>query len=167
MASKHFVKFNWASSFVLFLLIRLPFSRKWRWKLRWKPLDVHSSYSVPSCLRAEIKNSDKGRSSSLAGMFSIVLNSFIDSQNFFLAFKSLLVLYWEFLDFCACKIFSISTSSLLVAFSAGLKFATFAHCLYLLPSSGLLVLPFSTVLTGTSQFFLLLLFVTFWGQMLH
>ena len=67
------------------------------------------------------KNLDKRRSSSLAGMFSIALDSFCDSQNFFQAFKSLLVLYWVFLDFCSCKTFSISTSSLLVAYSAGLN----------------------------------------------
>ena len=87
MASKHFVKFNWASSFVF--VDQTSFIKQVALKLRWKPLDVHGSYSVPSCLRAEIKNSDKGRSSSLAGMFSIALDSFIDSQNFFLAFKSL------------------------------------------------------------------------------
>ena len=81
------------------------------------------SYSVPFCLRTEMKNLDKRRSSSLAGMFSIALDSFSDSQNFFHAFKSLLVLYWVFFYFCSCKNFSISTSSLLVASSAGLKFA--------------------------------------------
>ena len=57
-------------------------------------------------------------------MFSIALDSFSDSQNFFRAFKSLLVLYWVFFDFCStCKNFSISTTSLLVVSSVRLKFA--------------------------------------------
>ena len=38
-------------------------------------------------------NGDEKRSSSLAGMFSIALDSFSDSQNFFHVFKLLLVLY--------------------------------------------------------------------------
>ena len=45
------------------------------------------------CLRTEMKNLNKRRSSSLAGMFSIAVDSFNDSQNFFHAFKTLLVLY--------------------------------------------------------------------------
>ena len=40
-----------------------------------------------------MKNLEKRRLSSLAGMLSIALDSFSDSQNFFHAFKSLLVLY--------------------------------------------------------------------------
>ena len=38
-------------------------------------------------------NGDEKGSSSLAGMFSIALDSFSDSQNFFYVFKSFLVLY--------------------------------------------------------------------------
>ena len=41
------------------------------------------------CLQTEMKK----RSSSLAGMFSVALDSFSDTQNFFHVFKSLLVLY--------------------------------------------------------------------------
>ena len=82
----------------------------------------------------ELKNLDKTRSSSLAGMFSVPLDSFSDSQKFLLyAFKSLLVLYRVLFDFCSCKNFSISTSSLLVASSAGLKFANV--CSFYLPAS--------------------------------
>ena len=85
---------------------------------------VLGSYSVPFCLRTEMINLNKRRPSSLTGMFSIALDSFSDSQNFFYAFKSLLVLYFFFFFyFCSCKNFSISTSSLLVASSASLKFA--------------------------------------------
>ena len=76
----------------------------------------------------------------MAGMFSIALDSFSDSQNFFHVFKSLLVL-----DFCACKNFSIATSSLLVASSAGSNLPTLIHSIYHL-----------VLLTGTSQFFLFL-----------
>ena len=65
----------------------------------------------------------------MAGMFSIALDSFSDSQNFFL-------------DFCACKNFSIATSSLLVASSAGSNLPTLIHSIYHL-----------VLLTGTSQFF--------------
>ena len=89
-----------------------------------KRVFVLGSYSVPFCLRTEMKNLDKRRSSSLAGMFPIALDSFSDPQNFFHAFKSLLSLVLSvFFYFCSCKNFSISTSSLLVASSAGLKFA--------------------------------------------
>ena len=80
------------NSLALRMLIRLAFSCKYRWKLRWKPLYVPGSYPVPFCLRTEMKNLDKRRSGALAGMFSIALDSFCDSQNFFHAFKSLLVL---------------------------------------------------------------------------
>ena len=49
------------------------------------------SKSVPSCLRAELKiKMNKRRSSSL---FSIALDSYSDSPNFFPVFKSLLVLH--------------------------------------------------------------------------
>ena len=82
----------------------------------------------------ELKNLDTTRSSSLAGMFSVPLDSFSDSQKFLpYAFKSLLVLYRVLFDFCSCKNFSISTSSLLVASSAGLKFANV--CSFYLPAS--------------------------------
>ena len=64
-----------------------------------KRVFVAGSFSVPFCLRTEMKNLDRRRSSSLAGMFSIALNSFSDSQNFFHEFKSLLVLYWVFFIF--------------------------------------------------------------------
>ena len=48
----------------------------------------------------ELKNLDKTRSSSLAGMFSIPLDSFSDSQKFLpYAFKSLLVLYRKISQF--------------------------------------------------------------------
>ena len=50
-----------------------------------------------------------------------------------------------FFYFCSCKNFSISTSSLLVASSAGLKFANVWS--FSLPASSLVLL------TGTSQFF--------------
>jgi len=107
------------------------------------------------------------RSSSLAGMFTIALDSFSDSQNFVHAFKSLLVLYWVFLDFCACKSFSISTSSSLVASSAELKFANV--CSFSLLASFLAIYWFFhlVLLTGTSQFVRIFLIVTFWGQMLE
>ena len=98
-----------------------------------KSVFVLRSYSVPFCLRTEMKNLDKRRSSSLAGMFPIALDSFSDTQNFFHALKSLLVLYWVFFYFCSCKNFSISTSSLLVASSTGLKFANV--WLFSLPAS--------------------------------
>ena len=89
-----------------------------------KSVFVLGSYSVPFCLRTEMKNLDKRRSSSLAGMFPIALDSFSDPHNFFHAFKSLLSLVLSVIFyFCSCKNFSISTSSLLVASSAGLKFA--------------------------------------------
>ena len=52
----------------------------WRCKLRWKPLNIHGSYLVPSCLRTEMKNLDIGRSKSLVGIFTIALDSFSDSQ---------------------------------------------------------------------------------------
>ena len=39
--------------------------------VRWKPLNVHGSYLEPFCLQTEMKNLDKRRSSTLAGMFSI------------------------------------------------------------------------------------------------
>ena len=55
-------------------------------------------FVLGAILFMEINNLDKRRSSSLAGMLSIALDSFSDSQNFFHAFKSLLVLYWVFLD---------------------------------------------------------------------
>ena len=41
-------------------------------------------------------------------------HSFSDSQNYFHAFQSLLVLHLMFLYFCACKNISISTLPLLV-----------------------------------------------------
>ena len=44
-------------------------------------------------LQTEMKNLDKRRTRSLAGMFTIALDSFSNSQNFVHAFKSLLVLY--------------------------------------------------------------------------
>ena len=104
-------------------------------------------------------NGDEKRSSSLAGMFSIALDSFGDSQNVLHVFKSLLVLYRVFLDFCACKKFSIATSSLLVASSAGSNLPTLTDSLYHL-----------VLLTGTSQFFLCLFVCLFVcnvrGQML-
>ena len=56
------------NSLSLRMLIRLPFSCTWRWKTCWKRL-----YSVPSCLRTEIKKKlDKRRSSLLSGMFSML-----------------------------------------------------------------------------------------------
>ena len=75
---------------------------------------------MPFCLRTEMKNLDKRRSSSLAGMFSTALDSFSDSQNFFHAFKSLLPPSPRysciecFFYFRSRTNFSISTSSLLV-----------------------------------------------------
>ena len=67
------------------------------WEAKKKPglnrVNVHGSYSVPSCLRTDMKNLDLGRSISFAGMFSIALGAFSDSQNFFQALKSLKVLY--------------------------------------------------------------------------
>ena len=107
-----------------------------------------------------MKNLEKRRSSSLAGMSSIALDSFSDSQNFFLAFKSLLVLYWVFLDFCSCKNLSISTSSLLVASSAGLKLATFARFLQLLPRECQLIVPFNIIIRN-KPIISYTLFVTF------
>ena len=49
---------------------------------------------------------------------------------------------------------SISTSSLLVAFSAGLKLATFACFLYQLPREGPLILPFSIFNRNKPIFFI-------------
>ena len=122
------------------------FSCKQRWKLRWKPLNVPGSYSVPFCL-----NLHRRRSSSLAGMFSIALDSFSELQNFFHAFKSLLVLYWVFFDFCSCKNFLISTSSLLVVSRKQIcqRLLVFFTCFLVT------VYWFShlVLLTGTSQVF--------------
>ena len=50
-------------------------------------------YAVRTRCHQLFTNVDEKRSSSLAGMFSIALDSFGDSQNFFHVFKSLLVLY--------------------------------------------------------------------------
>ena len=54
-----------------------------------------------------------------------------------------LIDFW--IDFCSFKNFSISTSSLLVASSAGLNLPTFTRFLYLLPREGPLILPFSII----------------------
>ena len=108
-----------------------------------------------------MKNLDKKRTSSLAGMFTIALDSFSNSQNFVHAFKSLLVLYLVFLDFCACKSFSIPTSSSRVASSAELKLPTFAHSLYLLNFLAVYWFFHLVFLTGTRKFVRTFLFVTF------
>ena len=47
----------------------------------------------------EVASTDLTQWGSLAGMLSIALGSFSDSQKFFPAFKSLLVLYWVFFLF--------------------------------------------------------------------
>ena len=66
--------------------------------------------------------------------------SFSDSQNFLHAFKSLLVFCGVFLNFCTCKnSFRFHLCSKLPRLDSKL----FAHSLYLLPRSGLLILPFS------------------------
>ena len=62
-------------------------------------------------------------------------------------------------DFCSCKTFSISTSSLLVASSAELKLA-FVHFLYPFPREGLLILPFS-IMNRNKPIFSYSFFVTF------
>ena len=145
---------NVENSLSLRMLIKLLFSCKQRWKLRWKPLKVPGSYSEPFCLRTEMKNLAKRRSSSLAGTFSIALDSFSDSQNFFHSFKSLLVLYWVFSNFCSCKHFWISTSSLFVASSQDSNLPTFARFLYLLPREGQLILSFSIINRDKPIFFI-------------
>ena len=111
-----------------------------------------------ACLRTEMKILDKRRSSPLAGMFSIALDPFSDSQNFFHAFKSLLVFSWVLFDFCSCKNFSISTSSLLVT-SASRKIDNVFRFLYVLPREGLLILPFS-IMKRNKRIFSYSLFLT-------
>ena len=108
-------------------------TRKLCWKLCWKPRKVIGSFSVPFCLRSEMKNLDTRRSSLLAGMFSIALDSFSDSQNFFHAFKSLLVLYWVFFISAPAEISQFWLHLLLVASSAGFQLANV--CSFSLPGS--------------------------------
>ena len=88
------------------------------------------------CIRTEInwKIWTKQGRAHWQACFQCFLDSFSDSQKFLPhAFKSLLVLYRVLFDFCSCKNFSISTSSLLVPSSAGLKFANV--CSFYLPAS--------------------------------
>jgi len=107
-------------------------TRKLRWKLCWKPRKVIGSFSVPFCLRSEMKNLDKRRSSPLAGMFSIALGTFSDSK-FLPRFQIALSLVLSVFYFSSCRNFSISTSSLLVASLAGFQLANV--CSFSLPGS--------------------------------
>ena len=107
------------------------------------------SYSVPFCLRTEMKIVDKRRSSSLAGMFSIPLDSFSDSQNFFYAFKSLLVLVFDFI-FARSFLRTQICQRLLVSFTCFLVKIRWSFHLVLL-----------------TPIFWYSFFVTFWGQLLQ
>ena len=121
---------------------------------------------MPFCLRTEMKNLDKRRSSLLAGMFSIALDSFSDSQNFFHAFKSLLVLYWVFFLFLLLQKFLnfdfIFASSFFVRTQICQRLLVFFIC----PREGPLILPFS-IINRNKPIFSHPLFVTFWGQLLQ
>ena len=100
----------------------------------WKPIKVPGSYSVPFCLSTEMKIFGQ-KNVKLIGRYVFNCSRLFQwlFQNFLHAFKSLLVLYWVFFDFCSCKNFSISTSSLLAASSGRLKFASV--CSFYLPAS--------------------------------
>ena len=119
-----------------------------------KRVFVPGSYSVPFCLRTEMKIVDKRRSSSLAGMFSIAPASFSDSQNFFYAFKSLLLL--------ALSVFFISAHAKISRFRLHLcpqlprqdsNLPTFGCFLYLLPREGPLIITFSIINANFLIFF--------------
>ena len=155
------------NSLSLRMLIRLPFSCKYVENFAGSRLKYPARTQGHFFLRIEIKNVNKRRSSSLAGIFSIALDSVIDSQNFFHAFKSLLVLYWVFFFISApakMSQFRLHLWSQLPRQDSNLP--KLARFLYLLPREGPLILPLS-IINRKKPIFSYSLFVTFWGQLLQ